>query len=382
MITTDNRPDVDRAARQLLEDVCASVRDVEGDLAVLVERAVRRFAPLATAADRLALRDAALAQMSGLGELDALVTDPEIDEVLVNGDEVWVDRNGRIVSAGRLRGTTVEQVIERILAPIGRRVDRTSPIVDARLADGSRVCAVVEPVAVGGSALSIRRFASEVRPLSDFTDEAGATLVDEIVRARCNVIVSGSTSSGKTSLLASMIDRIDPADRLIVLEDTTELPCRTPHQVRFEARSATAEGVVAVTLGDLVRTALRMRPDRLVVGEIRSDECLALTQAMNTGHDGSFSTCHANGPLDAMLRLESLVLQAAPQWPLDAVRQQLARSIDVVVHVDRIDGHRRISSVSEVVRPDRHDTGPAVRTLGHASDAGFVVSAQLERARR
>ncbi len=384
MVGSANSTDAEGASRKLLADVCASVRDVEGDLDVLIDGAVRRLAPLATAADRRMLRDAALAQMSGLGELDALVTNPDIDEVLVNGDEVWIDRNGRIVPAGRLSGTTIEQVIERILAPIGRRVDRTSPIVDARLADGSRVCAVVEPVAVGGSALSIRRFASAVRPLSDFTDEAGATLLDEIVTARCNVIVSGSTSSGKTSLLASMIDRIDPGDRLIVLEDTAELPCRTPHQVRFEARAATAEGVAAITLGDLVRTALRLRPDRLVVGEVRSDECLALTQAMNTGHDGSFSTCHANGPLDAMLRLESLVLQSAPQWPLPAVRQQLARSIDVVVHVDRLDGRRRVSSISEVVRPEpgRQESGPTVRTLGRASGTGFTVVAQLQRGRR
>ncbi len=374
----------DGPERRLIEAVCAAVRDSAGDLGELVDGEVRRIAPLATASERTTLRDAAIAQMAGLGELDAFLTDPDVDEVLVNGDAVWVDRNGRVEPAGRLTGTSVEQVIERILAPIGRRVDRTTPIVDARLADGSRVCAVVAPVAVGGAALSIRRFASEVRPLSDFIDGAGEHLLHEIVAARCNVIVSGSTSSGKTSLLASMIDRIDPADRLIVLEDTAELPCRAVHQVRFEARSATAEGLSAVTLGDLVRTALRLRPDRLVVGEVRSDECLALVQAMNTGHDGSFSTCHANGPLDALLRLESLVLQAAPQWPLDAVRQQLARSIDVVVHVDRVDGRRRISSISEVVPPDPHaaSTVPQMRTLGESEPIGFVVHSSLRRTRR
>ncbi|MEP1123327.1 MAG: ATPase, T2SS/T4P/T4SS family [Ilumatobacter sp.] len=374
----------DEPARRLLDEVCDAVRDSAGDLGELVEGAVRRIAPLATATERTTLRDAAIAQMAGLGELDAFLTDPDVDEVLVNGDAVWIDRNGRVEPAGRLTGTNVEQVIERILAPIGRRVDRTTPIVDARLADGSRVCAVVAPVAMGGAALSIRRFASEVRPLSDFTDAAGEHLLHEIVAARCNVIVSGSTSSGKTSLLASMIDCIDQADRLIVLEDTAELPCRAAHQVRLEARAATSEGLSAVTLGDLVRTALRLRPDRLVVGEVRSDECLALVQAMNTGHDGSFSTCHANGPLDALLRLESLVLQAAPQWPLDAVRQQLARSIDVVVHVDRVDGRRRISSISEVVPPDPHasSTVPRMRTLGESEPNGFVVHSSLRRTRR
>lgn len=369
---------------QVLDGVCAAVRDSDGDLSELIDVAVRELAPLATAAERTTLRDAATARMAGLGELDTLVKDPDVDEVLVNGDEVWIERNGRVERAGRLTGTSVEQVIERILAPIGRRVDRTSPIVDARLADGSRVCAVVAPVAVGGSALAIRRFASEVRPLADFTNESGERLLGEIVAARCNVIVSGSTSSGKTSLLASMIDRVDPTDRLIVLEDTAELPCRAEHQVRFEARAATADGIEAVTLGDLVRTALRLRPDRLVVGEVRSDECLALIQAMNTGHDGSFSTCHANGPLDALLRLESLVLQAAPQWPLGAVRQQLARSIDVIIHVDRTDGKRRISSISEVVPPDLDNVGssPQTRTLGDGGASGFTSRAPLERGRR
>ncbi len=367
-----------------VERICATVRDEPGDLDELIDAAARRIAPLATAVERQTLRAAATAQMSGLGELDLLVEDPDVDEVLVNGNQIWVDRHGRIEPAGFLTRTTVEQVIERILAPVGRRVDRTSPIVDARLPNGSRVCAVVAPVAVGGSSLSIRRFSRNVRPLSDFTNPDGAALLTQIVAARCNVIVSGSTSSGKTSLLASMIAQIDPADRLIVLEDTTELPCRAPHQVRFEARAATAEGVTAIDLSDLVRTALRLRPDRLVVGEVRSNECLALVQAMNTGHDGSFSTCHANGPLDALLRLESLVLQAAPQWPLDAVRQQLARSIDVIVHVDRIDGQRRISSISEVVPPDPHATTfvPQTRELGRATSSGFVVCESLLRGRR
>ncbi len=371
-------------AQRVIDQVCAAVRDADGDLDQLVDRAVRDLAPLATADERTSLRQNALARMAGLGELDTYVSDPNVDEVLVNGSDIWVDHNGSVQHAGHLTGTSVDQLIERILAPIGRRVDRTSPIVDARLADGSRVCAVVAPVAVGGSSLSIRHFSSTVRPLADFIDDVGQQLIRQIVSGRCNVIVSGSTSSGKTSLLAAMIDHIDPTDRLLVLEDTAELPCRAPHQVRFEARPASADGVEVVTVGDLVRTALRLRPDRLVVGEVRSDECLALTQAMNTGHDGSFSTCHANSPLDALLRLESLVLQAAPQWPLAAVRQQLARSIDVIIHVDRIDGQRRISTISEVVAPSAHhaDISPQTRTLGELRGAHFTSCAPLERGRR
>ena len=369
----------------LLARVCSAVRDEPGDVSALTGAAVKRLAPLATADERRRLHDAAIAQMAGLGELDRLVSDPEIDEVLVNGDRIWIDRAGRVESVGRLTTTTVEQVIERILAPIGRRVDRTTPIVDARLADGARVCAVVAPVAVSGSSLSIRRFASTVRPLSDFTGRDGGQLVDEIVARRCNVVVCGATSSGKTSLLATMLDRVDDAERLLLLEDTAELPCAAPHLVRLEARPANAEGIIAVSLSDLVRTALRLRPDRLVVGEVRGDEVLGLVQAMNTGHDGSFSTCHANGPLDALLRLESLVLQAAPQWPLHAVRHQLARSIDVIVHVTRTAGRRRIVEMAEVVAPDVDGRllAPGIRTIASLDPSGHLQRvAELERTRR
>ncbi|MGA9278064.1 CpaF family protein [Ilumatobacter sp.] len=369
---------------ELVDTICRTIRDESGDLGELVDRAVRRVAPLATADERARLRSDAVARMAGLGDLEMLVEDPEIDEVLVNGDQIWIDRRGRVERAGTLHSTTIEQVIERVLAPIGRRVDRTTPIVDARLANGARVCAVVAPVAVGGASLSIRRFSDEIRPLDDFTGPEGVAILRTIVAARANVIVCGATSSGKTSLLASMLDMVDDIERLIVLEDTTELPCRAPHVVRLEARPATAEGVHAVSLGDLVRTSLRLRPDRLVVGEVRSDECIALVQAMNTGHDGSFSTCHANGPLDALLRLESLVLQAAPQWPLSAVRHQLARSIDVIVHVGRHGGRRRILEVCEVVPPnvDGSLAAPGVRTLGRLRDDDIAGCTSLGRSRR
>ncbi len=372
----------------LVDTICDSIRDQPGDLSSLIDAAVRRHAPLETTEQRSALRAASLARMTGLGELDVLVSDPTIDEVLVNGTTIWIDRNGRTEAVGRLTGTTVEQVIERILAPIGRRVDRTNPIVDARLASGARVCAVVPPVAVNGTSLSIRRFAQSIRPLTDYTCAVGAELIHQIVDERCNVVVCGATSSGKTSLLSSMVSRIDDHERLLVLEDTAELPCDNPHLVRLEARPRTADGLAAITLSDLVRTALRLRPDRLIVGEVRGDEVLGLVQAMNTGHDGSFSTCHANGPLDALLRLESLVLQAAPQWPLAAVRQQLARSIDVIVHVARLGGQRRVTSIVEVVDPATaadgvdHERSPIVRPLGSLDDDSFRVVAELTRGRR
>ena len=215
-----------------------------------------------------------------------------------------------------------------------------------------RVCAVLPPVAVDGPALSIRRFRRRILPLESFADDVGVVLLHELLQARCNLVVAGATSSGKTSLVAALVSEVDPSQRLVIVEDTAELPLRHPHAVRLEARPPTIDGPGAVDLAQLVRTALRLRPDRIVVGEVRGDEVLALVQAMNTGHDGSISTCHANSPTDALLRLESLVLQAAPTWPLAAIRHQLARSIDVVIHVERAeDGARRITELAEVTPP-------------------------------
>jgi pilus assembly protein CpaF len=274
-----------------------------------------------------------------------------------------------------------------VLAPLGRRVDRTSPIVDARLADGARVCAVLPPVAVDGPALSIRRFRRRILPHESFTDDVGVGLLHELLHARCNLVVVGATSSGKTSLVAALLSEIDPSHRLVIVEDTAELPLRHPHALRLEARPPTIDGPGAVDLAQLVRTSLRLRPDRIVVGEARGDEVLALVQAMNTGHDGSISTCHANSPTDALLRLESLVLQAAPTWPLAAIRHQLARSIDVVIHLERDeDGARRIIELAEVTAPspaDDHHPTPATRPLAMQDVDGHLVAvASLERRRR
>ncbi|MEM9041896.1 MAG: ATPase, T2SS/T4P/T4SS family [Actinomycetota bacterium] len=365
-----------------IDAVCAAVAHSDGELHALVADAVRRIAALADPRTQEAIERAALARLAGLAELQPLLDDRSVDEVLVTGRRIWVEREGRLRPAGDLRSTSVEHLIERVLAPIGRRIDTLSPIVDARLPDGSRVCAVIPPVAIGGASLSIRRFAQRVRPLSDFAEPAVEEICRHVVDHRCNVLVSGATSSGKTSLLASLLGLVDPTARLIVIEDTAELPCGADHLVRLEARPADAEGVPAIDLDRLVRTALRLRPDRLVVGEVRGDEVLALVQAMNTGHDGSFSTCHANGPLDALLRIESLVLQAAPRWPLAAIRRQIVRSIDVVVHVERdaTTGRRRISSVHEVEleAPVDESRPPTLRRL----DGAHGGAARPEPSRR
>ncbi len=368
-----------------LAEVCRRAARCEGDVVTIVADEVRRAFPLRSAHDRDLLARLAVARLVGLGDLDPLLNDPTIDEVLVNsGREIWVDRGGGIRPAGRLDGQPVEHLVERILAPIGRRIDRTSPIVDARLADGSRVCAVLPPVAVDGAVLSIRRFPSGVRSIDQFTDPVGVDLVRQLVTARCNVVVSGATSSGKTSLLSALLAEMATDERVLVLEDTCELVVDGNRAVRLEARPAQADGPPPVSLADLVRTALRLRPDRLVVGEVRGDEVVALVQAMNTGHDGSLSTCHANGPLDALYRLETLVLQAAPTWPLAAIRQQLARSIDVIIHVARnaATGRRAIESIGEVVIPDPGtEHRPQIRLLATASGGGLDVIDRLERRR-
>ena len=372
----------------IVRTVCQLVADRPGDPTPLVQAEVQRLAPLCSPEERLVLAERAIAHLRGLGELDAYVRDEGIDEVLVNaGSEIWIDRDGTLQYVGSLGTDRVDLLIERVLAPLGRRVDRTSPIVDARLADGARVCAVLPPVAVDGPALSIRRFRRRILPLGSFTDEVGVELLHELLRARCNLVVAGATSSGKTSLVAALMSEVDPSQRLVVVEDTAELPLRHPHALRLEARPPTIDGPDAVDLAQLVRTALRLRPDRIVVGEARGDEVLALVQAMNTGHDGSISTCHANSPTDALLRLESLVLQAAPTWPLAAIRHQLARSIDVVVHVERAaDGARRITELAEVAAPSpTHDhlSTPATRSLAMRDVHGHLVAmGPLERRRR
>jgi pilus assembly protein CpaF len=369
-------------------EVCRLVADQPGDPERLVVDGARRVAPLYSAAAQAHLARRALARLTGLGELDTFLSDPEIDEILVNaGGDVWIDRAGTLQHVGALRSDRIEHLVERLLAPLGRRVDRSSPIVDARLPDGSRVCVALPPVAVDGAAMSIRRFARHRIGLASFAESPVAALLREVLNERCNVVVSGATSSGKTSLVGSLLSLTTPNERLVLIEDTCELAVDHPHVVRLEARPPSVEGPEAIDLTRLLRTALRLRPDRLVVGEVRGDEVLALVQAMNTGHDGTFSTCHANGPADALLRLESLVLQAAPSWPVTVVRHHLGRSLDVVVHVERDRGTplRRVVAVSEVGEVTAHSTDEAIalRPLALRDGDGRVrVVGTLRRGRR
>ncbi len=291
----------------------------------------------------------------GLGPLEELLADPRVEEVMVNGpDDVYVERAGRIEPAGVAftDETSVREAIERILAPTGRRVDELSPMADARLADGSRVNVVVPPLAIDGPVISIRRFAAE-RPGPEELVSSGslvpeaAELLEEAVTSRRTILISGGTGAGKTTLLNALSAWIDRAERVITIEDAAELKLRLPHVLRLESRPASVEGRGAVTIRDLLRNALRMRPDRIVIGEVRGAEALDLLTALNTGHDGALSTIHANSPDDAVGRLETLALMAGLELPYEAVRRQVVRGIDLIVQVRReAGGARRVCEIA------------------------------------
>lgn len=318
-----------------------------------------------------------IAERSPLGGLERWLGDPDIDEVIVNGaGDVWIERSGTLLRVATMSGSAVATAIEHILRPIGRRLDRANPTVDARLPNGSRVCAVIEPVAVDGACLTIRRFAMRPLPLSSFAEPQVVSLLQAVVAARCNLLVSGATSSGKTTLLNALAAEVPVTERIITLEDIAELRLAHPHVVRLEARAPTAEGTGEVTLPQLLRTALRMRPDRLVLGEVRGAEAVQLVQAMNTGHDGSMATVHANSAIDAVARVCSLVLQEVPGWPLAAIYDQVRRSIDVVIHVGRATGNHR--EVIEVCETDFATGDLQLRRLSE----GPKVLDELQRGRR
>lgn len=291
------------------------------------------------------------ARVSGLGRLETLLDDPSVTEVMVNGPgSVWVERQGRLrVTPVTMDRAAIERVIERILTPLGLRCDRSSPVVDARLPDGSRLHAVVPPVAVDGPYLTVRRFGARPLPMEAFGgDDALASLLDWAVRAGWNLLVSGGTSSGKTTLLNALAARIPSRERVVTIEETAELRLPLEHVVRLEARPANAEGAGSVTVEELVKAALRMRPDRLVVGEVRGSEALHMIDALNTGHEGSLSTIHANTPVDALERLGALAGRGGEAGRSYA-SSQLHRSIDAVVQLSRTaSGQRRIDEVAEV----------------------------------
>jgi len=293
---------------------------------------------------------------SALGPLQHLLADAHVSEVMVNGSgAVWIERAGALSATdSHLSAAEVEALIERVLGPLGRRVDRSSPFADGRLADGSRVHVVVPPVAIDGPHLTIRRFRPVDVALEDFADARAVDVLRDAIARRRNLVVSGATSAGKTTLLNALVGRVDAGERIVTIEDAAELRLRLPHVVRLEVRPPNAEGAGAIDQRELVRNALRMRPDRLIVGEVRGGEAFDMVQAMNTGHDGSMSTCHANSVIDALRRLETMVLVAGSGLPLDAIREQIGSSIDLVIHVARgANGQRRVVDIAEI------DSSPA-----------------------
>ncbi|OZI59967.1 ATPase, T2SS/T4P/T4SS family [Bordetella genomosp. 11] len=332
--------------------------------------------------DRDALMNDVLDEALGLGPLSPLLEDPGITEIMVNRhDEIYVEREGKLSrhAAAFSSEQAVLRVLERIVAPVGRRIDESSPMVDARLADGSRVNAVVAPVALKGASLTIRKFPKHALAMCDLVsrgalDASMAEFLDRCVRERVNIVVSGGTGSGKTTLLNILSNAIPQGERIITIEDAAELRLRHAHVVALEARPANIEGRGHVAIRDLVRNALRMRPDRIVVGECRGAEAFDMLAAMNTGHEGSLTTLHANSPRDALSRLETMILMAGMELPLAAVREHIASSIHLIVQQARMhDGKRLITAIVEVTGMEggRIQTQPLFVHGGDPMRGGF-----------
>jgi pilus assembly protein CpaF len=329
--------------RRQIEDLFGKVADEEG-LAL-------------TRAERVRMLEQITDEILGLGPLEPLLRDETITEVMVNGpQQVYIEREGRLemTNVTFQNDEHVMKIIQRIIAPIGRRIDESSPMVDARLADGSRVNAIIPPLSLVGPVLTIRKFAATPFTVEDLIRFGTATtemfeFLEACVKARLNIFVAGGTGSGKTTMLNILSSFIPDDERIVTIEDAAELQLRQEHVVTLEARPSNIEGKGAVPIRELVRNALRMRPDRIVVGECRSAEALDMLQAMNTGHDGSMSTGHANSPRDMLARLETMVLMAGMDLPLRAIREQIASAVDLIVHQNRLkDGSRKIVNITEV----------------------------------
>ena len=343
---------------------------------------VREEAPLLAGDQVAGVVSRVRARIGGLGPLEPLLADAAVSDVLVNGPgPVWVERAGRLQrTAVVLDRPAIDLLVERVVAPLGLRADRTAPVVDARLPDGSRVHVVLPPLAIDGPVVTIRRFGAAEVPLTAFCSPDTAVLLAAAVETGLNMVVCGGTGAGKTTLLNALCGYLPPGERVVTVEDAAELRLPGEHVVRLETRPPSPDGLAAIGVRDLVRAALRMRPDRIVVGEVRGAEALDMLQAMNTGHGGCLSTCHANGPADAVRRIETMALLGDNQVPLDAVRAQILGAVDLVVHVSRTGtgAGRRVEAVAEVV-PGR---AGAVETVALTAPGGDVVAAGTRPARR
>jgi pilus assembly protein CpaF len=345
-----DRVDLASLARKDLEEMNA---ELEAAIRQLIDE---QALPLSQR-DRDRLADEILSEVKGLGPIEPLMRDPEITDILVNtARRTYVERRGRLeLTPVTFRDDAhLLQIIDRIVSRVGRRIDESSPMVDARLPDGSRVNAIIPPLALDGPLLSIRRFGASPLSVDDLL-RVGAltpemmTVLRAMVRARLNILISGGTGSGKTTLLNCLSSFIPESERIITIEDSAELQLQQPHVGRLETRPTNIEGRGEITQRDLVKNCLRMRPDRIILGEVRGAEALDMLQAMNTGHDGSISTVHANSPRDALSRLEMMIQMSGVEVPMKAMRQQIASAIDLIVQTQRMaDGSRKVVSISEV----------------------------------
>ncbi len=358
---------VDHYKARLLRDTNLEVLTqlTPGEMRLRIEQYVSQFMSeervIISKNDKDLLITRILDEAVGFGPLEPLINDPEITEILINGfDEVYIEKRGRLetVDISFRDDEHVRHIVDRIVAPLGRRVDESSPMVDARLPDGSRVNAVIAPVSLSGTLVSIRKFREDPFQMEDLLefnslDEAMAVFLKGIVRAKMNVLISGGTGSGKTTLLNVVAASIPHGERVITIEDSAELRLDRPNVVGMEARPANVEGKGEVTIRNLVRNALRMRPDRIIVGEVRSGEAFDMLQAMNTGHEGSLTTVHANSAADALRRVEAMVIMAGMDMPSSIIREYVVGALDIIIQATRLtDGTRRIVSISEVQKQD------------------------------
>ena len=335
----------------------AKKQELERKLAEVVEQIIDEEASHLTTTERQRITNDIIDEVMGFGPITPLLTDPSISEVMVNGPkQVYVERSGRleITDVAFRDDAHVMHIIEKIVAPLGRRIDESMPMVDARLPDGSRVNAIIPPLSLNGPVITIRKFAADPFTVEDLIGFGTLTpdiaeFLEACVRVRLNVVVSGGTGSGKTTLLNVLSSFIPSDERIVTIEDAAELQLRQDHVVSLESRPPNIEGKGAIAIRDLVRNALRMRPDRIVVGEVRGGEALDMLQAMNTGHDGSLTTGHANTPRDMLSRLETMVLMAGMELPVRAIREQISSAIDLIVQTSRLrDGSRKIVQITEV----------------------------------
>ena len=341
-----------------LYDAHLDQRELEARVRQTLQAVLERDETPLTNADRARIALEVLDEILGHGPLEPYLRDPSISEIMVNGhDQVYVERAGRLepVPVAFADESHLRRTIDKIVAKVGRRVDEASPMVDARLPDGSRVNAVVPPIALDGSVLTIRKFAADPFTVDDLIGFGTMTpttawLLHACVHGRMNILIGGGTGSGKTTSLNVLSSFVPPDERIVTIEDAAELQLRQDHVLRLEARPPNVEARGEVAVRDLVRNALRMRPDRIIVGEVRDGAALDMLQAMNTGHDGSITTVHSNSPRDSLSRLETMVLMAGVDLPARAIREQMSSAIDLIVHQSRLkDGTRRITHITEVI---------------------------------